>query len=390
MKYLVVLVSGPTFSLSSPDIQKDAPHVKRLLDEGYSGKMHAGTNVATQDEFISILPVLGYDSNRCYNGEGSLLAARAGVHLEKDDVAFCCDLVTLKHPQEGYFFQKFGPKVVLEHFSDETIEDEVGKELIREINAELGTESIVFYPVRNHAHLMVWVGGKPKLQTAYPGEVSGKSISPFLPKGDGANTLIRCMEVASQFLQQHPLNEERIAQEKAPVNGIWFSRPGRAMELPTWKELYNLRGALIAEEGMIQGIGQLAGLTLIETPENENMPLKERCQARAKGVIKNFAGEDFVFVHLTAGENGHEFSLPVIDQFFLQPILEHLNQSGDWKILLLESPSFADFPRKIPFQPIDKEISFLISAPGLKKKTGILLKEGFRLMPRFIKGGAWE
>ena len=125
MKYLVVLVNGSNFSLSSPDIQKEAPHIKRLLDEGFSGKIHAGTNVATQDEFISILPVLGYDPNRCYSGEGSLLAARAGVHLERDDVAFCCDLVTLKHLQEGYFFQKFGPKVLLEHFPDETIEDEM-------------------------------------------------------------------------------------------------------------------------------------------------------------------------------------------------------------------------------------------------------------------------
>ena len=390
MKYLVVLVSGSTFSLTSPDIQKNAPHLKRLLDEGYSGKIHAGTDLATQDELISILPVLGYDPGRSYNGEGSLLAARAGVHLEKEDVAFCCDLVTLKHPQEGYFFQKFGPKIVLEHFSDETIEDEMGKELIREINAELGTESIVFYPVRNHAHLMVWVGGKPKIQTSFPGDISGKSITPFLPKGDGANTLIRCMEVASQFLQQHPFNEERIAQEKAPVNGIWFSRPGRAMELPTWEELYDLRGGIIAEEGMIQGIGQLAGLNLIETPENENMPLKERCQTRAKSVVKNLPAEDFLFVHLPAGENGDESSLPTIDQFFLQPILEHLNQSAEWKILLLESPSFADFPRKPPFQTIDKEMAFLISSPGLKRKTGIFLKEGSQLMMRFIKGGAWE
>lgn len=390
MKYLVLLVSGSTFSLSSPEVQKNAPHIKRLLDEGYSGKMHAGTKLATQDEFISILPVLGYDPDNSYNGEGSLLAARAGVHLEKDDVAFCCDLVTLKHPQEGYFFQKFGPKVVLENFSDETIEDETGKELIRDINAELGTESIVFYPVKNHAHLMVWVGGKSKLQTSFPGEFSGKSITPFLPKGEGANILIRCMEVASQFLQQHPLNEERIAQEKAPANGIWFSRPGRAMELSTWEELYDLRGALMAEEGMIQGIGQLAGLTVIESPENENRPLKERCQVKAKGVIKIFPGEDFLFVHLPAGENEDESSLPVIDQFFLKPILEYLNESGDWKILLLESPHLADFPRKPPFQPIDKEISFLVSSPGIKKKTGILLKEGAHLMPRFIKGGVWE
>jgi len=390
MKYLSVLFSGTKDSLLSPNHQQEAPFLTRLLTDGYSGKIQAGTTLATQDDYVSILPILGYDPNRYYNGEGSLLAARAGVHLEKDDVAFCCDLVTLKHAQDGYFFSKFGPKITLEHLISDTVDDELGKELIREINEQLGTESIVFYPVKNISHLMVWVGGKTKIQTVSPEQMSGKPISPYLPKGDGANILTRCMEVASQFLQQHPLNEERNAQNLAPVNGIWFSRPGRAMELETWEERYDLRGALIAEDGMIQGIGHLAGLSSIEISDTEDTPLIERCLARVKGVIKSFGTEDFVFVHFSAGKSDHENIVQTIDQSFVAPIVDHLEKSGDWKILFMESPPFGVFPRKMPYLPIDKQVTFLIASPGLKKKTGVVLKEAFQLMPRFIKGGASE
>jgi len=261
--------------------------------------------------------------------------------------------------------------------------------LIREINVQLGTESIVFYPVKNISHLMVWVGGKAKIQTFPPEEIAGKVIFPYLPRGDGANILTRCMEVASQFLQEHPLNEERNAQELAPINGLWFSRPGKAMELETWKELYELRGALIAEDGMIQGIGQLAGLTPVEIFETKESSLKERCLARVKGVLKSLGTEDFVFVHLSTGENDLEDFPQTIDKNFVGPLLEHLEKSGDWKILFMESPSFIDFPRRMPYLPIDKPISYLIASPS-KRIPNPVLKEAYQLMPRFIKGGALE
>jgi 2,3-bisphosphoglycerate-independent phosphoglycerate mutase len=390
MKFLALWVSGTESSVSNPTLHSESSCLKRLTDSGWSGKLKIDSTLPTRDEYLSILPVLGYDPNRYYNGEGSLLAARAGVHLEKEDVAFCCDLVTLKHPQDGYFFPKFSSKIVLETFPADSAENELGKELIREINEQLGTESIVFYPVKNFSHLMVWVGGKSKIQTISAEEISGQPISSFLPKGDGANILTRCMEVASQFLQQHPLNEERIAQEKPPLNGIWFSQPGKAMELPTWEERFHLRGALFAEEGLIQGMAALAGLTLVEITGIEEKPFKDRCLSLSKGVIKSLGAEDFVFVHLSLGKEDSQSIVRIFDEYLMAPLLDYIEKEKSWKILFMESAGLTPFPDKRSRQPIAKEVSFLIASPETKKKTGLVLKEPFQLMSRFMNGEEWK
>ncbi len=390
MKYVVALVSGMASPLSGKNLQGEAPHLKQLLDQGYSGKLNAGTKISTRDEYISLLPVLGYDPAVSYKGEGSLLAALASVHLEKEDVAFCCDLVTLRHAQEGYFFPKFGPKVILEKLPLSSLSDEEGKELIREINEQVGTESIVFYPVKNICHLMVWVGGKTNIRSFPPVEAVGKPIFSYLPKGDGANTLIRCMEVASQFLQQHFLNEERIAQEKPPVNGIWLSEPGKALDLPTWEDLYGIRGEMIAEDDFMKGIGQLAGLSQVEYQGAENQNFKERCDAKAKAAIKSLGGHDFVFIYIPVDQHNQAGALQTIDQAFLGPVMEHLSKNSDWKFLFMEGSLVGEFPGKMTYAPVEKEISFLVSSPGGNKKSGMVVKEGHLLMPRFIKGGSWE
>ncbi|MBI3594425.1 MAG: hypothetical protein HY200_05645 [Nitrospirae bacterium] len=390
MKYLALWVSGPEDSPSNTNLHKDSSRLKRLADEGWSGRVQLQTTLPTQDEFISILPILGYDPNQCYNGEGSILAARAGIHLEKEDVAFCCDLVTLKHAQEGYYFQKFGPKIALEMAPSDRADDELGKELIREINEQLGTESIVFYPVSNFSHLMVWVGGKSKIQTVSTEEISGQSIFSSLPKGEGGNILTRCMEVASQFLQQHPLNEERIAQEKSPLNGIWLSRPGKAIELATWEERYNLRGAVIAEDAVIHGLANLTGLTSVEITGTEEKPLKDRLTALSKGVVKSLSAEDFVFVHISSGKNDQGTFVPAFNDCFLAPVLDILEKEGNWRFLFIESAGLKRFPRKSSHIPIEKEVFFLIASPGISKKSGLTLKESWQLMPRFIHGGEWK
>ncbi|MBI3351030.1 MAG: hypothetical protein HY036_00475, partial [Nitrospirae bacterium] len=299
-------------------------------------------------------------------------------------------LVTLKHQKEGYTFQKFGPKIVMENLPEDALSDEEGKELIREINEQFGTESIVFYPVKNTSNLMVWVAGKSKFQMALPNEMIGKPLSSCLPRGDGANTLIRCMEVASQFLQQHPINEERVSQGKQPANGIWFSRPGKAMELPAWEDLYELRGTMIADDDLIQGIGQLTGFSRVEYAETGTQTLKDRCSLKAKAVIKTLTGHDFVFVHLRIDKNEKEGAVQAIDQLFLAPVLEQLRQNSDWRVLFMETAPFSDFPRPMTPGPIEKEISFLISSPGQQKKTGLAFQKVFQLMPRFINGGPWD
>lgn len=386
MKYLSVLVSG----LSGPQgrtVQSGgALFAHKFKDKGITGKTSLDLKLSTRDDFASILPLLGYDIRKYYRGEGSLLAARAGVHLEKDDVAFCCDLVTFKHSQDGYQFQKMGPKVFMESLPPQSLSDDEARELVREINEAVGTETIVFYPVRNYRHLMVWVGGKSKFQTWDPIECSGKPAAGFFPKGDGAAMLTRCMEVASQYLQQHPLTEERTGQGLPPVNGIWFSQPGRAMELPTWEELYDLRSAMVAEDEFCKGIGKMAGFNVLDLEGVNVSSFKDSCLSLAETALKSLSSHDFAFVHIPA-EKGGEDASAVFDESFLGTVLAHFEGEKEWKILLMESPAFQEFPLKTLNGPPAREIDFLVYQPGAPGGNKSVLSVAHQLMSRFIHGG---
>ena len=57
--------------------------------------MHPGSDVAN-------LSILGYDPHRYYSGRAPLEAASIGVKLGKNDVAFRCNLVTLKYDKRRH------------------------------------------------------------------------------------------------------------------------------------------------------------------------------------------------------------------------------------------------------------------------------------------------
>jgi len=71
------------------------------------------------------------------------------VELADGDIAFRCNLVTLKYNRDR-------TKVVMEDYSGGHISSGEASELIRDVNSRLGTDTISFYPGVSYRHLMVW------------------------------------------------------------------------------------------------------------------------------------------------------------------------------------------------------------------------------------------
>ena len=86
------------------------PNMDKLAREGRIGRvrtvpegMHPGSDVAN-------LSILGYDPREYYSGRAPLEAASIGIELDADDVAFRCNLVTLK-------FNKDKTRAIMEDYS---------------------------------------------------------------------------------------------------------------------------------------------------------------------------------------------------------------------------------------------------------------------------------
>jgi len=159
MKYVIIVGDGmadyPVESLGgkTPLMVARTPHMDWMAKEGEIGLVRTIPGGFNPGSEIANLSIFGYDPIRYYTGRGPLEAASLGVKLGADDIAFRCNLVTLK-------FQ--GNKIVMEDFSAGHITNEEAKKVIIDLNKEMATNEIRFYAGVSYRHLMVLKNGAAK------------------------------------------------------------------------------------------------------------------------------------------------------------------------------------------------------------------------------------
>ena len=73
-----------------------APRLDQLAHSGHLGRFQTPGESRLLRGALALLSLLGYETAKCYAGSGPFAAAGLEVKLEKHDVAFLCDLVTLR------------------------------------------------------------------------------------------------------------------------------------------------------------------------------------------------------------------------------------------------------------------------------------------------------
>ncbi len=129
MKYIVMIGDGmadrPVEELGGKTpLQKAAtPNMDKLVQHGIIGKIRTVPPGYPPGSDIANLNILGYDPKQFYSGRAPLEAASIGINLKDDDVAYRCNLVTLK-------YNKDKTKAVMDDYSSGHITTEEAGELI--------------------------------------------------------------------------------------------------------------------------------------------------------------------------------------------------------------------------------------------------------------------
>ena len=74
-----------------------------------------------------------------------------------------------------------------------------------------------------------------------------------MPKGEGAETIIKLMSDSQIFLKDHPVNKERRSRGLSPANSIWLWGQGKKPYFPPFFEKYDVNGAVVAAVDLIKG-----------------------------------------------------------------------------------------------------------------------------------------
>ncbi len=297
----------------------------RTIPDGFP----AGSDVAG-------LSIMGYNPQDSYTGRAPLEAASLGIRLRVQEVAFRCNLVTLDATPDKPF------EGVMQDFSAGHISSTEARKLIDDLNLHLGSSTINFYPGVSYRHIMCWANGPEKVDCTPPHDIIGKSIKKYLPKGKSENNVKALMANSYALLSAHPINRRRIEQGKSPANSIWLWGQGKAPQLKTFKEKYNLSGSIISAVDLVKGIGKYAGLDIIKVPGATGY-LDTNYRGKAEAALAELEEKQLVLLHVEApDEASHsgnlEEKLAAIEKFDSQVvgvIMQGLQRFGEYKIMVL-------------------------------------------------------
>ena len=400
MKYIVLLGDGmadrPLAELGgrTPLQAAFTPNMDRLASEGLCGMARTVPGDYEPGSDVANMSILGYDPALYYTGRAPLEAASMGVELKPDDVAYRCNLVTLRRD---------GRIAFMEDYSAGHITSEEAAKLIREVAAGLRARDAVFYPGVSYRHLMVWRGGEDMVVCTPPHDILGKNISEFMPLGPGAEFLVDLMKRSVGILEKHSVNDARVSEGRNPANSIWLWGQGKKPMLQPFKDVYGVTGAMVSAVDLMNGLAVCAGLEVLKVPGVTGW-LDTNYMGKAEYAMDALKRHDFAYIHVEApDEAGHMGKIfekvKAIEDFDAQvvgTVLSAIRRIGPCRILLMP-----DHSTPIAIRTHSKEaVPFVIwdsTAPVSGRMTtyderigrapgAITVDKGHTLMERLIKG----
>jgi len=388
MKYLVLIGDGmsdlPLKELKgkTPLQVAKTPNMDYLAQNGLCGWVNNVPNGLPPGSDVASMSIFGYDPAKYYTGRGPLEAASLGVKLSKDDVAFRCNLVTVKDGK-------------MKDFTAGHISTPEAKKIMLELDKRLGRKGIKFFPGLSYRHLLIIDNRQSKienrLETTPPHDITGQKIKKYLPKDE---LLLELMNESEVILHE--------MKTKATV--IWPWGQGKLPAMPSFKKKYGLTGAIITAVDLLKGMGKTLGLEVIHVPGATGY-LDTNYIGKAKYALKALKKHDIVFIHVEApDEAGHEGSIPkkiraieYFDRLVVGTVVRGLGSLVARILVLPDHPTPIKYMTHtrdaVPFVMCDMNDKLKMS--NVKcwsynekeiKKSKVKVKKGHELMQKFIGG----
>ena len=399
MKYIILQGDGmadyplEVLGGKTPLQAAHTPNMDWLAQRGVYGIAHVIPDGFPPGSDVGNMSIMGYDPAVYHTGRSPLEAASMGVKLGPKDIAFRCNLVTLRGSAE---------ETTMEDFTSGHITTEEAREIIQDVQKKLGGDGIEFFPGVSYRHLMVWRDGKEKMETTPPHDITDRKTSGYMPKGDGAELLLQLMAASQPVLANHPINRERQTAGKRQATTIWLWGQGRAPQLPPLTKRFGITGGVISAVDIIHGLGVYAGLERIEVPGITGF-LDTNYVGKGEYGVRSLEKNDFVFIHVEApDEAGHMGdvkakiqALEDFDEKVVGTVLKGMGQRKDFRILLMP-----DHPTAIALKThVSDPVPFVLYAAAEPRdngavgynevdavKTGVVAKQAYRLMESLIEG----
>jgi len=399
LKYLVLVGDGmadfplPELGGRTPLQVASTPAMDTVAREGQTGLFFPIPEGLAAGSDIGNLSLFGYNPRETYTGRAPLEAANQGIQMAADEVAFRCNLVTLR---DG----------LMKDFTSEHISSEEAAELIAHLNDRLSSYPVRFYPGVSYRHLSI-LSAEPallqnlvRLDCTPPHDITGKPYEVYLPSGAGADLVLDLMAESMNVLEGHAVNRARMEAGKRPATSIWLWGQGRPVTLPSYHSRFGVSGAVISAVDLVKGIGVCAGLEVLLVPGATGY-LDTDYRGKVEAATSALERVDFVFLHVEApDETSHQGRIDLktqaiedFDARVVGPCLEWANGRDDVRLLVA-----ADHVTSIRSRThAGGAVPFCLGGKGVAAgavgeyseaaahSSQIVIPEGYRLVPCLIR-----
>ncbi len=295
MKCILILGDGmadepiPHLGGKTPLEYARTPHMDRMAREGACGMLHTIPDGFEAGSDIANMSILGYAPEKSYTGRGPLEALSMGIDLAPADIAYRCNIVTVR---DG----------IMADFSAGHISSVEGAALFESLAPKV--PEVVVKAGVSYRNLVVVPRGSAADSTP-PHDIVGQPIAGYLPRNGDADLLLSCMEKSREVFSGHPVNVARVKVGKPPATQIWPWSGGRRPAFPLFSQKYNRTGGMISAVDLLNGIARCAGMEVIKVPGATGY-LDTDYMAKARYALDAIKRLDFVYVHIEApDEAGH-------------------------------------------------------------------------------------
>ncbi|NUM56858.1 MAG: cofactor-independent phosphoglycerate mutase [Candidatus Hydrogenedentes bacterium] len=399
MKYLVLLGDGmadfaiPELGGRTPLEAARTPAMDEIARRGICALFKPIPDDLPAGSDIGNLSLFGYDPHETFTGRAPLEAARQGILLGENQVAFRCNLVTLENG-------------TMRSFTSGHISTREAAEIIPSLNEAFADLPVQLHTGVSYRHLGIVtsqdlsVEELSQVKCEPPHNITDQAYAPYVPGGRAGEFLQLLMARSQDVLATHPVSRARRERGDLAPTSVWLWGQGRSPKMRTFRDRFGIDGAVVSAVDLVNGIGVCAGMHVLEVPGATGY-LDTDYEGKVTAALGALERVDFAYIHVEApDETSHEGKLDLklraikdFDSRVVTPCLDWALKRGDVRIAVapdhitaLSTKTHAGGP--VPFAMFGPGVvpdATLVYSEPEAAKTGIVFPNGHEMVPAMIE-----
>ena len=286
----------------------NTPNMDYVAKKGMNGLIYSVSPEVAPGTAEALLSLFGYDLDKKFEGRGPFEALSCGLDVKPNDLAFRCNFATSND----------GSRIVDVRAGRINEGTEELSKAIQDNLHDLDGIKIFFSESMSFRSALVLKGRGLSANVKYPLNFMEEGVDLFAENwfspSDSSEEAQKTSQILNQFikksyeiLKDHPINIERIKEQKLPANIIIPWSGGKLPQLEPFSEKWNIKSGCVAAVAVVKGLCKHIGMKIVDVPGATGY-IDTNTKAKGDFAVDLFKNSyDLVFLHVEGpDEAGHD------------------------------------------------------------------------------------